>query len=212
MALIIRRTFITDPNVPYAGKVLPKDRVPIKIPVTDPDVPYAGAVLPRDKVIPVPFSDPSNTPGFINLGGIILPPDTVITPIEGKKLLVQTVILDGPSVFERVTRHPTKIEIECILRMQNQGGQNFYNTNNQPPGLTGPINNVFAQQYLHDVWFNIFLPDSVLTIQNSMLNNLNISQVIIENCVAGTVRGSTNIPVKISCWENVPGQSLILNA
>ena len=203
------KLFITDPNVRYNGKILPKDKVPIKDISPDPDVPYAGKVLARDKVTPQPFTDPANTPSSITLGGIVLPPDTEIH-LSPDKVIVMTEILDGPTCFEHITIKATEIEFECTLRMQNQGGTNFYNTNNQPQGLKGPINNVFAQQYLHDVWFKIFQPGSVLQVKNSMLNNLNISEVVIQHCQVATVRGSTNIPVRIKCWENMPGQSLIM--
>lgn len=202
------KLFIQDPNVRYAGKVFPRDASPIKLPVTDPNVTYAGKTFPQDAVTPTPFQDTINTPGYVLLGGIVLPPDSLIVPVSGKKRLAQTTILNGPSAFERVYTLPTKFEISCTLRMQNIGGQTFYNTNTQPAGLTGQINNVFAQQYLHDVWYNIFQPDSVLAIQNSMLNNLGITQVIIEEVEARPVRGSTNIHCTIHCWENVPGQSL----
>ena len=101
----------------------------------------------------------------------------------------------------------TRIEIEFTLRMQNIAGTLYYNTN----ATTGITNNVFPQQYLHDVWYSVFKPNSVLTIQNSMLNNLGITQVVVENFKANTVRSSTNVPCFLYLWENVPGQSLNIN-
>lgn len=201
---------IVNPNVNYAGKVVPRDRVPIKTFSPDPNVNYAGKTLPRDQQIPNPFRDTVNTPSLLTIGGIQLPNDSMITPIEGKKVLVMTAILDGPPAFERITTHATKIIIECTLRMQIQGGTTYRDTNKSPSGVSGPISNVFAQEYLHDVWFNVFRPNSLLQVKNSLLNNLNITELIIEECHVAVVRGSTNIPVTIHAWENVPGQSLII--
>lgn len=199
-----------DPNVPYAGHVLPRDKAPLRQDVQDPDVPYNGSVLPRDKVTPEPFVDKTNTPGQITIGGIILPPDTTMN-LNGKKIITDDRILDGVEVFERIGRRATIIEFQCILRMQQQGGQTFYNTNTAPPGLQGPVNNIFAQQYLHDVWFKVFMPDSVVKVQNSLLNNLGIFEMVIDDCDPVTVRGTTNIPVRIRGRENVPGESLLIN-
>lgn len=206
------KLFIVDPNITYAKKVIPRDKAPLYTQPVDDTMIYDGSIIPQNSVTPQPFVDTVNMPGYFNIGGIILPPDTKITPMEGKKELVHTTILDGPPVFEHIETMATKIELEFTLRMQVQNGQTFYNTNTPPAGLTGPISNIFAQQYLHDVWFSIFKPNSVLTVINTMLNNLNISQLVIENCIVATVHGSTNIPCKIMAWENVPGQSLIITS
>jgi hypothetical protein len=201
---------ITNPNVNYAGKVLPRDRAAVIMPTPDPTVNYAGSTLPQDAAEPQVFTDPTNTPGTVQLGGILMSVDT-LTFLNGKKILVLTHILDGPSVFERISRDPCEIEFEGVLRMQNQGGINFYNTNSAPPGLTGPLNNVFAQQYMNDVWTNCYLPDSVLNVKNSFLNGINISELVIETISVRPRRGSTDIAFKIKAFENVPGQSLIIS-
>lgn len=200
-----------NPDVHYHGKTLPRDKAPIKVFTPDPDVQYDGKTLPGQKAPPqVPFIDPTNNPKFLVIGTIQLPPDSKVE-ITNKKILVLTHILDGPSVFERISRDPADIEIECVLRMQNQGGVTFYNTNNSPSGLTGPTYDVFAVQYMEDVWNQIWLPDSVQTVNNSYLNKLNISQLVIEHVSAQVQRGSSNILLHLKCYENVPGQSLIIS-
>ena len=207
MAITIR-----DPNVYYEGKTFPADAAPIQTPVTDPNIPYNGKVLPKDTVKPVPFSDPLNTPGTIILNNgtqqMNLPPDTTII-LMGKKILAQTTILDGVSVFERIMRDPYEIEFEGTFRMQNINGTNYNNTT-PPAGLKGIPNNVWPQQYLNDFWNYIWIPNTVLIIKNSYLNGLGVQQVIVESVHPQTIRGTKNIPFKIKCWENVPGQSLII--
>lgn len=202
---------IKDTNIYYHGHQLPRDKAAIRPVVVDPNVPYAGKILPQDKVTPIPFIDKTNTPGLIIIGGIILPPDTTMQ-VDPKKLIVETKILDGVVVYERISREATVIEFNCTLRMQTQGGQTFYNTNTAPPGLQGPVNNIFAQQYLHDIWYSVFMPDSVVSLQNSLLNNIGIFELVIEAAPFNTVTGTTNIPVRIRCKENVQGESLIINA
>jgi len=197
-------------DVRYHGKILPRDAAPLKVFVPDPNVDYANNTLPGGAPPPlIPFTDPTNNPKYLVIGPVVLPPDSKIE-ITNKKIVVLTHILDGPSVFERISREPADIEIECVLRMQNQGGVTFYNTNNQPPGLAGPVADIFPVQYMEDIWNQIWLPDSVQTVNNSYLNKLNISQLVIEHISAHVQRGSTNILLHLKCFENVPGQSLII--
>jgi hypothetical protein len=209
---IIFRTHPQNPNVPYDGKVLPKDKAPARQIPPDPNVIYDGSTLPADKVTYIPFVDKINTPGSVTLispaNQIILPPDTLIS-IHAEKHLVMTNILDGVSVFEHIQRKPCRIEFEGTLRMQIKGGVTYENTT-PPAGLTGLIDNVFPQDYLNALWTNIFLPATVLKVANSYLNGLGIQEIVIEGMSPSVVRGSRNVPYHITAWENVPGQSLII--
>lgn len=206
---------IRDPNVRYNGKVLPRDKAPSKQQLVNPNVYYGGGRLPADAIKPVPFVDKINKPGEIIISGltgsVTLPPDTMIT-ISGDKRLVMTPILDNPdgvNVFEHIARKPYKIEFEGVIRMQVKQGIPFNNTN-PPPGLSGPTHDIFPQEYLNNIWTNVWLPNGVLTIQNTYLNGLGIQQIVIESINPSVVRGSTNVPYHIIGWENQPGQSLII--
>jgi len=205
---------VIGPNdVYYHGKILPRDKAAPYQPVIDPNVPYAGNVLPRDKVTPTLFVDLYNRPGDIKLNNgvqeITLPPDT-IPLVQGKKELVMTHLLDGGvSCFERILRDPYKITFQGVLRMQDIDGTKYNNTN-PPAGKQGQINNIFAQDYLNDVWNYVWLPDTVLVVKNSFLNGLGIQQIIVESMEPSPIPGSTNIPFVLSAWENVVGQSLII--
>lgn len=212
MALTIR-----DGTIRYDGKVLPRDKAPIKDPPQDPNIVYNGSTFPADKVTPQPFSDAFNTPGQVTLisptATVILPPDTKIWP-HGEKHIVLTTPLDADggnytAFFERIRRKPYKIEIEGVFRMQNKGGVTYENTN-PPSGLRGQVNNVFAQDYLNTVWNNAWIPDTVLRVKNSFLNGLGILEIVIESMSPDVVRGSKNIPFHISAWENTPGLSLTI--
>lgn len=215
MALIIR-TPTPDPNIHYQGKTFPKDRGQSRdtTDIPDPKIPYAGAYYPDSKKTYTPFVDNFNTPGVIILGSTTaqttLPPDSLIHVLKAEKHLVMTTILDGVSVFEHINRKPYKIEIEGTFRMQNKGGTTYNNTT-PPAGAAGPINNVFAQQYLNATWTNVWLPDTVLTVSNSYLNGLGIQQIVVESFHTSLKRGSKDIGFVLQAFENVPGQSLIIS-
>lgn len=204
--------YIPDNNSYWNGKQLPRDKKSIQIQPVDPTQHWDGYTLPDDKVTPQVFSDPFNKPGLIILNNgtqqIALPPDTVIVP-KVKKTLVQTHILDGVSVFEHIMRDPVMMEFQGVFRMQDINGTRYNNTN-PPAGLVGTINNVFAQDYMNDVWNFLFIPNTILILKNSFLNGIGIQQIIVEEFAPLTVSGSKNIPYKLTAWENVPGQSIII--
>ena len=126
------------------------------------------------------------------LGGLTMPADTAIY-LNGQKVLAQSKILDGVSVTERIMRMPYELEFECVLRQTD-----------------GNNNNVFPQDELYNVWSTVWLPDSVLTIQNTYLNKLGIQEMVVESISPTTLRGSKNIPLRIRAYENVPGTSIII--
>lgn len=217
MAIIIRPA---NPNVPYAGKILPQDKVPYSPPITNPDVNYAAKVLPQDtvKYIPIP-TDQTNQPSLVVLGnlgtvaspfgaytvtspppvtgaslpngGVVLPADVVLRG-DVEKVLAQTVIVDGVSVTEHIRRKPWNLEMEFTIRAKD---------NNQW---------IFGQVFLDALYQNILVPETVIFVQNTVLNKLGITQMVIEKMSFETVRGSINIPMVFRFIESVPGQSLIV--
>lgn len=201
-------TFI-DPNVYYHGKQLPKDKVPLRVNEPDPNVNYNGLVLPAQKTtVKKQETDLTNNPSLVVIGGVTLPPDTIIT-FPGRNILVQTQILDGVSVFERINRAPVEIEFEFTLRMQQINGI-AYNNTTAPSGLAlaGVPQDLFPQAYIESVYNNIFLPKTIQTVQNTLLNGVGISQIIIEAFEPYTIRGSTNVPCRLRAFENVYGLPL----
>jgi hypothetical protein len=154
------------------------------------------------KLVQVPLDskhDPTNNPSRVLISGYQLPLDTV-TYISGKKVLAIDKILDGVSVVERIAREPYELEFECVLREKNADGQinsdyTFY---------------IFPQQALDDIWQKIWLQDTVQQIENTYLNKLGISEMIIESITPTTYRGSKNIGLRIKGFENIPGQTLII--
>jgi hypothetical protein len=188
-----------DPNIKYHGKTLPHDA---KNPVmtsgdtagSDPNTNYNGSELPRDKknYFPPP-KDLTNNPSLVVIGSITLPFDVAIY-LNGEKVLAQSKILDGVAVTERIMRMPYEIEFECVIRMSNSDN----------------TSNIFAQDELDNIWSNVWLPDSVLTIQNTYLNKLGVQEIVIQGISPTTVRGSKNIPLRIRCVENVPGTTIII--
>jgi hypothetical protein len=186
-----------DPNVYYNGKVLPRDA---KKPLTNKDtggvdqnVNYNGSELPRDKKqYTPPTKDLTNNPSLVIIGGITMPPDTAIY-LNGQKTLAVSKILDGVSVVERIMRQPYELEFECVIRSQDAAG-----------------NYIFPQDALDNLWANVWIPDTVQTVQNTYLNKLGIQEIVIDSITPSTIRGSKNVPLRIRAYENVPGQTIII--
>jgi hypothetical protein len=168
---------------------------------TGPNVNYQGKTLPADRVAFTPTpTDLTNNPSRLRLYSptysLVLPQDTIIF-LNGEKELAKTQILDGVVVYERICRKPYEIEFEFTLRTINPNSNGEY---------------VFPQEDMLDLWNNVWLPDSVVTIDNTYLNKLGIQEMIIERITPVTVRGSKNLPVKIVGYENQVGQSLIIQS
>jgi hypothetical protein len=162
----------------------------------DPNVPYDGRNLPADQVkyVPPPV-DLTNNPSRLLIAGIQLPQDCVIY-ITGKKVIAQTQILDGVAVYERILRAPYDLEFEMVLRTPN-------------PNINGSY--IFPQDDMLNIWNNVWLKDTVVTIDNTYLNKLVISEMVIEEISPTTIRGSRNLPLRLKGYENIPGLSLIVN-
>ena len=159
---------------------------------------YAGAVLPRDAVAPVkPTIDFTNNPSLITIGNgdnsITLPSDVVVS-LEGDKIIAEDQILDGVSVFTHMARKPFEITFDFVLRDTDSRGRQ-----------------VFPQDKLDELINNVWLPNSVQKVVNTFLNKIGIQEVILKPISPATVRGSTNIPVSMKCYENVPGESIIIS-
>jgi len=169
----------------------------ISTPGPNPNVSYNGRNLPAQKVpYNPPVVDQTNNPSRTLINGIQLPLDTMIF-LNGEKLIVMNQILDGVVVYERILRKPYELEFEFVLRTQD-----IYN----------PGNYVFPQDDMANIWNNVWLPDSVVTVENTYLNKLGIRQMVIHRIRPVTVRGSKNLPVTISGYENTEGLSIIINS
>lgn len=207
---------LVDPEVQYAGHTIPPKPPLAPVPPTDTIIVYNGNQLSRipEPFVPIP-KDATNNPSLILIGQIVqvntgvaganlalngfqLPLDTIIL-INGKKTLAQSLILDGVSVFEHVNRSPYEITFDFTIRPQNvYPGQSN-------PGIISP----FPQITMNNLW-NLWETNSVQQVQNTYLNGLKISSIIIESIQPATVRGSLNIPVKLKAFENQPGQTIII--
>lgn len=217
---IINGIPLVDPEVQYGGISIPPKPPLAPIPQVPTTIDYNGQTLSSipAKFIPIP-KDLTNNPSFIFIGqiqtqatgatgvqiqtiqalnGFQLPLDTIIT-LNGKKILAESQIIDGVSVFEHIARKPYEITFDFTIRPQ--GTQ---------PGVGNPaINNPFPQITINNLW-TLWEVNTVQTIQNTYLNGLKITSIIIEDIQPATVRGSLNIPVKLKCKENQPGQTIII--
>lgn len=206
-----------NPNVKYAGYVLPADKAPYNPPVTNPNVNYNGATLPADAVKPLPVAvDMTNIPQLVVLGtlassispfagivsspppvtgaalgngGIVLPADVLID-INGKKVVASTTILDGVEVTQHIRRDANRIVFEFVARAR--AGSMW----------------TFAQEFIDALYQKIYLPNSVIYVQNTLLNKMGITQLVMDDWKLTTRRGSINVPITLSMRENIPGKSL----
>jgi hypothetical protein len=164
----------------------------------DPNMYYGNSVLPRDAVkYQNPAIDYTNTPDVINLGiadNVYQLPGDVIVYIIGGKLIPVAQILDGVEIFQHVATKAREINFEF----------NCWQTDN-----TGK--DVFAQDVVDDLYTYVINPNSVLTLTNTFLNKIGISQLIVFDHNFDTIRGSTKIPGRIKCKENIPGNYLIVS-
>lgn len=140
--------------------------------------------------------DPTNNPSLIELVVpnndkyvLQLPANTSIS-ISAKKRLAQSQIVDGVSAFEQISREPCSIEFEGKL------------LSNDPVN-----NNGFAQNALNNLWEHVWIPDGLLQVNNTLLNGLGITELIIESVTPTTARGSKHISFSIKALENIHGYS-----
>lgn len=198
--ILLNNIPLVDPEVHYAGETIPPKKPLATVPL-DPNVNYAGSTLPQDKVAPTPTAvDPTNNPSLINIGGNVLPPDTEVR-ISGEKILAESQIIDGVSVFEHIARKPYEIEFMVVVREVGAIGTN------PVPGAVWP----FPQVELNEIWQTIWVPNTVQTIQNTLINGLGILEIIIKSIAPATRLGSKNIYARIKAYENQPGQTIILD-
>lgn len=181
---------IPNENVEYAGRNLPQDKAAIGLPPVDNNVPYNGKVLPEQKAAKVqPIFDPSNNPRLIIIGSTTLPTSTNIS-LSGKKILAESQIIDGVSVYEHISRKAYEIEFKIMI----------YDASSAP---------IFPQSFITDIWDSIWLPNTVQTIQNTYLNNLHIQEIIVESIKPQPRLGSKIVDMVIKTVENQPGYSII---
>ena len=130
---------------------------------------------------------------FVSLNGIRLPIDVQIS-LNGTKVIAQSQILDGVSVFERVTRKPFDIDFDFTMRDQKVA---------QAKGLKPSINTwIFPLDETNALFGYIWEPDKVLQVQNLFLNKLGIQQVIVSDIQISTIRGNVDVPIKLKTIED----------
>lgn len=140
--------------------------------------------------------NPQNNPKLVVLGGITLPLD-VLASVDNEKEIAVAKILDGVAVFERILRKPAEISFEMTVRELN---------NTLHSQLTNPPYLEFPQAQLVEIYKSIWLIDSVLEVQNTMLNNVyDITQVVLRKISITPARGAFKAMVRIDAYENYVG-------
>lgn len=211
-----------DPNVNYAGKTLPAEKQ-VQYqgdPPADPNVSYNGSLLPQEAIKAQPSAiDLTNLPSLVVLGtlasivspfngvvvnappitgatlpngGIVLPADVQIKH-DLEKVVVETGILDGVAITEHIRRKPLNIYMEFTIRAKN--GQDW----------------IFGQQFLDDLFQKILYVSGIIFVQNTMLNKIGVTQLVLLRESGSTIRGNINQPMVLHFLENIAGQSLIVS-
>lgn len=188
---------LVDSSVNYAGKTLPEDAAPLGEPPIDENVQYAGKSLPSQKTPVQIFGvDPTNDPSSIAIGGIFLPASTQIV-IRGEKIIAESQIIDGVSVFEHISRKPYEIDFDITIWQGDNSNQ---------------ASTKFPQQQINDLWSLIWLPNSVQGVSNTYLNGIGIQQIIIKSISPQPRLGSTVLVMRIKAFENQVGQTIIISS
>jgi hypothetical protein len=135
------------------------------------------------------------------VGGVQLPADVNILP-DFEKFIVLDNILDGVPITEYVGRKATQFTITATFRA-------YYKAPEISALDFSP--NKFPQEDIEQFFQNVYQPNGSLTIQNSILNGLGITSIIINKMSLKFVNGSTNVNLTLHCYEDVAGANLILS-
>ena len=129
--------------------------------------------------------NPSNNPSEVILNGIKLPEDVIIG-LDGDKVIAESKILDGVSVFERISRKPFEINFEFTCREKDEIGRY-----------------VFPHETIKELIETVWQPDRIIPIQNTFINNaLKIFNVVLQPISFSTIRGNTNVICSIKAKES----------
>lgn len=181
-------------NVQYEGRTLPQDAAILGEPPINPTVKYAGFTLPNDAVQPQrQTQDPTNNPSGIQIGNVFLPATTQII-VRGEKIIAESQIIDGVSVFEHISRKPYEIDFDVTIWQGDNSDQ---------------ASTSFPQQQINEIWNIIWQPNTVQTLNNTYLNGLGVQQIIVKSINPQPKLGSTNVIIRIKTYENQPGQSIM---
>ena len=129
---LINGTPVVNPEVQYGGQTIPPKPALAPVPPQNTTINYAGENLTKIPAKPTPNpTDYTNNPSYIVIGnsqlqgalgaglqllnGLQLPLDTIIL-INGKKILAESQIIDGVSVFEHISRKPYTIDFDFTIR------------------------------------------------------------------------------------------------
>jgi hypothetical protein len=145
------------------------------------------------------FTD-SNIVNVVKINNLQLPEDVTIA-INGDKLIAESQILDGVSVFERITRKPYDISFEFTIRDKTtiQNSNSIFGVNYKNPSQTSYI---FPLSKIIDYFQQVWQPDQVVSVKNNLINGMGIFQLVIRTIKYTTTRGSVNVPVTLNCSED----------
>ena len=139
---------------------------------------------------------------FINPKNQFVFPFDVTIHVNGSKLLAKSQILDGFTVFERVTKQVNEIQFDFTLRDICDQAKTQLNT--IVPVSKYPYQNkyIVAINWLNYFIQNVWNKDEVLQVDNILLNAIGIKQIIVESYSINTIRGNVDMPMTLKCYED----------
>ena len=156
-------------------------------------------------------STKENTAYIVKLNGYLMPSD-IQYDLSFDKMVAESQILDGAIVYERVTRKAVQIDFKFTVRSYEVS---------QPERVVGIFGKEFKfpevkteDYYFPDTEFSefytkVFKIDNIIQVENSFINKLGITELVVRDMQVETILGNTDIRVKLKCSENyVPQSSL----
>src|ERR1700723_1750902 len=158
------------------GAITIPPKPPVIVPIPEPTtIAYDGQTLRQIPARAIPtVPDATNDPSYCVIGGVILS-GNVIVPIKNEKILAESQIIDGVSVFEHISRKPCEIVFAFtifpngVIKEKAEKTNAFYGIN------------TFNQQALNTFWNSIWSPNTVQNVQNTYLNGIGIQQIILKS-------------------------------
>lgn len=180
----------------YHGTQIPPKPAVLPILPEKTTIVYDGQTLSQIPARAIPIvQNPANDPSYCVIGNVVLSAN-ILLPIKNKKLIAKSQIVDGVTVFEHVSREAAEIDFDFTIFPAGVIQGTASNTN--------AFNNVttFNQTSLNTFWSTIWSANTIQAVQNTYLNGLGISQIIIESITVIPMHGKPNVGVKMRALEN----------
>lgn len=148
----------------------------------------------------------ADKPGNYVINGYPMPDDTICT-IDGEKVIAENKIADGGYIFERVSLKPYELNFEFTIRDNNP---TFIDKTKLIDGGTLTLGWIFPQEKIEKTLRETFKVDVPVKVENSYLNGIGVTSIIIKTISLRPARGTTDVVGNIKAWEDTGEDSSTL--